>query len=267
MDLKSKDLGNLSYFLHWGIDLHKRRIYFGHVLDVSPSEADESTDFTPTSVGIALRALDKMVDYSNKQPIEIHMSSFGGDSYFMLALIDKLEQIPCKTIFYGSGAIMSAATWVMSVCDERYLAENTSVMLHDSGYWTSEGTHTDIDIANAEDNKRRDDLVQMFAKNSLMPAEFFNIIIRRDLYLTAQETVELGLADALIKKPARGKFRKGVRNKTVTRAKDTRKMKSLVNRLFKRIKVSAPSTLEISMPEDKEEDITLYDNTPDALKE
>src|SRR5271170_5768045 len=106
-----------------GIDLKTRRIYFGRFLDDGD---DNPGDFTQASIELAIRALHKMSLDAPGKPIEIHMNSYGGDPYAMLRLYDEILSCPCQVKFYGGGAIMSAATWIMAVCDERYLYPNAT---------------------------------------------------------------------------------------------------------------------------------------------
>src|ERR1051325_11780330 len=194
------DKSELTDSLVYGIDLKNRRIYFGTCVD----SGDETPgDFTQASVELAIRSLHKMSLDAPGKPIEIHMNSYGGDPYAMLRLYDEILSCPCQVKFYGGGAIMSAATWIMVACDERYLYTHATIMVHDGseGY---EGKHTDVQITAAENKRLQDVLYDIYTNNTRMPKEFWQDVCQRDLYLNSSEAVSLGLADKIVEPKKRG---------------------------------------------------------------
>lgn len=220
----------LTDLLTYGIDIKNRRIYFGLPID---SSEEVASDFTMSSVELAIRALHKMADDSNK-PIEIHMSSYGGDPYAMLRLHDEILASPCQIKFFGGGAIMSAATWIMAVADERYLHENAKVMLHDGWEDPGVGKHTDLLISAKEAKVLQARLYEIYAKNSKMPVVFWQDVCQRDLFLTAQEAIILGLADKIIEPKKRGNLRK-LRQATFKTKTKNQDMRNLLNEIYGRI--------------------------------
>lgn len=226
----------LDELLSYGIDLKNRRIYFGSPLDGSN---EDLCDFTQASVELAVRALHKMSSEAPGKPIEIHMFSFGGSPYEMLRLYDEIHACPCQIKFFGSGAIMSSATWIMAGSDERYLHPNATVMVHD-GSDGFEGKHTDGQIQAAEMKRLQNKLYEIYADNSRMPIEFWADVCQRDLYLTASEAVSLGLADKVIEPKKRGNLRK-VRYAALKKEPDTKEMNKLLKEVYSRInKVKIP---------------------------
>lgn len=218
---------NLAY----GVDLKNRRIYFGVNLD--SADSDEATGFNPASVEYAVRALHRMASDAPNKPIELHMNSFGGSIYAMLRLHDEILACPCQVKFFGGGAIMSAATWIMAACDERYLHPNATVMIHelsdDHGY----NKHTDIKINTAENIRLMDVLTDIYATNTRMPKEFWLDISQKDVYLSAGEAVSLGLADRILEPKKRGNLRKA-RQAALKKDVDPKEMKDLVKSLYER---------------------------------
>lgn len=214
----------------YGVDEKNRRIYFGVPID---SYHSSHSDFTLDSVGHAIRAMDKMISDYPKKPIELHMNSYGGDPYAMLHLHDYILSAPCQIKFFGGGAIMSAATWVMAACDERYLYPHATVMVH-NGWEGIEGNYTDVHIHADESKRLMELLYKIYADNSHMPKDFWKEVCQRDLYLTAKETIALGLADKLVEPKKRGNFRK-MRDGLLAKAPDQKTMTAISNRLLARI--------------------------------
>lgn len=227
MSLKTETENTISS----GVDESARRVFFGRYLPNASEE--EGNGFDEISVNYAIRAILKMVDQNPKKPIEIHMQSYGGDPYAMMYLHDIILAAPCQFKFFGGGAIMSAATWVLAVCDERYLYENTRVMVH-SGSLSLDDRFPDAEIRMAEEKRLQDELEHIYAKNSRMPKAFWTEICKRDTYLSAQEVVLLGLADKVIEPKRRGSLRK-MRQAALAEKIPTSVMKKLVTKIYHRI--------------------------------
>jgi hypothetical protein len=164
----------------------------------------------------------------------------------MLALYDTIQSVTCQIKFYGKGAIMSAATWIMAGCDERYLYPNTTVMVHE-GWEENMGTLTGLKIDSDESHRLQSKLEEIYAENSRMPKNFWTEVCKRDLYLTAEEAVYLGLADRIVTPSKRGSLRK-VRQNHLGQEIDTKKLAKFVDKLFKRIHVSSKIDLKLSEP-------------------
>lgn len=261
--MKNKD--DFESYLVYGIHIPNRKIFFGSTLG---SEDEDNDDFQVNSVSLAIRAIDLMVSMNSK-PIEIHMTSFGGSVYHMMALKDKMLESPVKFIFYGSGRISSAATWIMAIADERYLSADCTVMIHNGGTYRTEETSltkmTDATIESEEDERIQDRLNEIYAENSRMPKSFWDMIVQRDCYMTAEETILLGLADVLTPHRKRGTFRKK-RQAALETIPSKRQMDSLVKKLLKRVKLdSFAKSIEVKVPEEKFEEIPQYDNTNEEL--
>jgi ATP-dependent Clp protease protease subunit len=188
-----------------GIDETNRRIFFGRYL--STADAEIGNGFDNISVEYAVRSLIKMASDNNKKPIEIYMNSYGGDPYSMMYLYDAIQSCPCQVKFFGGGAIMSAATWIMAGCDERYLYPGTTIMIHNGSY-SIDDRFTDGEIRLAEEKRLQDFLEHIYEKNSRMSKEFWQDVCKRDLYLTADEAITLGLADKIVEPKKRGTLRK-----------------------------------------------------------
>ncbi len=263
--MKAQDA--LENYLIYGLHIPNRKIYFG-VVSSADGEPGDQSDFGHCSVALAIRAIDLMVDMNSK-PIEIHMCSYGGDPYFMMALKDKILESPVKFKFYGRGRISSAATWIMAVCDERYLSEDTTIMVHNGGTWrdgeSGETKMTDQSIEAEEDERLQDRLNELYAQNSKFPKSFWDLIVQRDCYMTAEEAVMLGLADEIVAPKRRLSFRKK-RQAHLASTPSKRQMDVLVKRLLKRVKMDKfAKDIKIHVPEDKSEELPDYDNTQQEL--
>lgn len=248
----------LENYLVYGIDDKNRRIFFGNPLDWG---YEDQGDFHQSSVELAVRAIKRMEKDHPDKPIEICMNSYGGDAYALLYLIDTILSCNCQIKFIGGGSIMSAATWVLAVCDERYLYPNSTIMLHDGWTWIH-GKTTDVAISADEDKNLQDKLTNIFVENSYMPKDWWETVLQRDLYIKPNEALQIGLADFIIEPKKRGNLRKKRTTSLIKNKPSTKDMKKLVNNLYKRIKVNVPTEITINIPKDEIDTSLTIDETP-----
>jgi ATP-dependent Clp protease, protease subunit len=147
----------------------------------------------------------KWITYENLDSkdkiLTVYINSTGGSLYDAFALIDviKNSKFPVRTI--AMGACMSAAFLIFTsgTKGERYAAKNASLMCHqftesmDNKYHDLKATMRENDLC----NQRMIDILREATglstariKSKLLPAS--------DVYLTAEEAVDLGVADQLL---------------------------------------------------------------------
>lgn len=254
----------MENYLVYGIHIQNRRIDFG-----PPANQihEEGNDIEYTSISLAIRAIDLMVELSSK-PIELHMTCYGGDPEFMMALYDKIQESPVKFIFYGRGHIGSSAVWIMCGCDERYLSENTQVLIHNGSTLYEKNTEmklTDSGIDYKNDARLQEKLNRILAQNSRMPKKFWDAIVQRDCVINAQEAFTLGLIEGVIPSRKRGNFRQK-RISVLSKHPAPRTLKALSQKLMARISLPvAFKDLKVHVPKEKFESFEEYDNTDEVL--
>jgi len=249
----------LDELLSYGVDLKNRKIYFGLPLDAS---SEDSGDFLQSSVELAIRALHKLASDAPGKPIELHMNSYGGSPYDMLRLYDEIHACPCQIKFFGGGAIMSSATWIMAGCDERYLHPNTTIMIHDGWEEGVDQNHTDKKISVKEAQRLQQRLNKIYAENSRMPEDFWADIVQRDVFMTAEEAIMLGLADKLVEYKKRGNLRKS-RQAALKKEPDPKQFKKLIKDIYTRIERIKVPHIELNEPKQEETDPKIViDDTP-----
>jgi ATP-dependent protease ClpP protease subunit len=262
MAKRTTDASVLENWIKYGVDLAHRRVDFGYIDGYT--EDGHPNEFWEATINVAVRSIRKMLDISNA-PIEIHMSSWGGSPHDMLALYDLIHEAPCKFIFYGRGKIMSAATWIMCSCDERYVSKNTRIMIHD-GWDGDSGKATDFEIYGDEGKEFQNRLNELYAENSYMDKKFWETFVRRDLYLWPEEAMKLGLIDGIVPYKKRGNFRKGPRSTTFNNPPSKSVLTRLSKKLANRIKLPGNLDININITKEEFEDIESYDNSDLELK-
>jgi len=249
----------LSDQLLYGIDFKARIIHFGVELD---SSNEDPSAFTGASVEMAIRAIQKMVSEAPHKPIELHVSSYGGDAYAALRLHDEILACSAQIRFYGGGAIMSAASIIMAACDERYLHVNSRVMIHELST-SVDGRHSDLKIDSKENEAIHSTMCDIYAANSRLPKEFWLDIMSKDLYMSAAEAVSIGLCDFIIEPKKRGNLRK----KRQVQMKKEVDLKKLVKDLYDRTGRSRVPRIELNaVIKEPSDSSVVIDSTPMETK-
>jgi ATP-dependent Clp protease protease subunit len=154
------------------------------------------------SIGDAVKWLIyENLDVSREKVLTLYINSTGGDLYQAFGLIDVMRSSHHVVRTIGIGSIMSAAFLIFASGDkgQRYAAKNTSFMCHqfsesmEDKYHDLKATMKENDICNdkmVSILKDATGLAPSVIKKKLLPAS--------DVYLTAQEVLDLGIADHIL---------------------------------------------------------------------
>lgn len=132
--------------------------------------------------------------------LTLYINSIGGDLYDAFAVIDlmKSSKVPIKTI--GIGSLMSAAfmIFVSGQKGSRVLTKNTSIMCHQfsSSY---EGKEHDIKASEREVRFVKQRMLDIIKDSTEMDERTIKrkLLPPSDVWLSAQECLELGVADII----------------------------------------------------------------------
>jgi ATP-dependent Clp protease protease subunit len=133
--------------------------------------------------------------------LTLYINSTGGDLYQAFALIDVIKQSRHTISTVALGACMSAAFLIFAAGSkgQRFASKNTSFMCHqfsesmDNKYHDLKATMKENDTCNQrmiDILKDATGLTPSKIKAKLLPAS--------DVYLTSEETINLGIADKLM---------------------------------------------------------------------
>lgn len=179
LDEQEQTPDNLEYIIS-GIDIESRRIEFrGEVNEVMSSTI--------------IRALLKMSQKSH-EPIEIYLSSPGGDVYEGLAIYDAIMECPCDIHIIASGKIMSAAFIIFLAGDIRIAAFHTTFMMHSVSYDPGNGIVKSHEVQVNEGKRINNVFLDIMAARTNRTKKFwYRTILNQDKYLNLQDAVEVGI--------------------------------------------------------------------------
>lgn len=146
---------------------------------------------------------------SPKKPIVIHMKTCGGLWEEGMAIYDAIKACPSKVIILNYTHARSMSSLIFQAADKRVMMPHSSFMFHD-GYYGIEGTVKTVRSGIEFDKKNDIEMLNIYAeqmnKKGSKAGEGLSKIKKwlryqmdkkEDVYLTAREAVDLGLADCI----------------------------------------------------------------------
>jgi len=145
------------------------------------------------------------VEEGEERPEDLHLliSTGGGAVYEMFGIIDMMNIVKRRRDIstLGTGKIFSAGVPILASGKKgkRFVTRNARIMMHRCSAGNM-GSTADIKVTHDEMRVMEDQMVQVIAENSkLSVGEIHNMFSKNtDEYFSAQEAIEMGLADEII---------------------------------------------------------------------
>ncbi len=159
-------------------------------------------DITEENINDAIRWLIYENTSDEEKELTLYINSTGGLLNDAFALIDLMRNSKHTIKTVGLGNVMSSAFLIFAAGtrDHRYIAKNASILSHQYSDEISETKHHDIKSFSKECDNVNERMVELLKtctdlngstiKRKLLPAS--------DVWLKAEELVELGIADYIL---------------------------------------------------------------------
>lgn len=139
----------------------------------------------------------------SENDIIMYINSPGGEVTAGLAIYDTMEFIKpdVSTVVMGQACSMGSFLAQAGAAGKRYVLPNSRTMIHQpSG--GARGMASDIEITYKEIMNIKNKMIELYVKHNTAGKTFeqFERDMDRDLFLSAQEAVDYGLADKIITK-------------------------------------------------------------------
>ncbi len=174
--------------------------YFQYGIDIANRCIFLTDEVTEESIGHVVKGLYMMDSQNNNNdPIELRISSHGGDIYEMFGLHDVTRTLKSPVYTMGMGKVMSAAVLLLA-CGEkknRWAGANTSFMIHvpswDEGFQTLHGHKIDV----TECERLWDRWYKLMGHYTKRDEKFWRKQCARkmDIYFDAETALEWGIID------------------------------------------------------------------------
>ena len=131
-------------------------------------------------------------------PVNLMINSPGGDVHEMFGIIDYIESLDVKVNTICRGRAFSAAAIILTCgTGTRMMSKRSTVMFHQSSSFLG-GKMSDI-TAYLDNVKNLEKIIySMLAERTKKDAAWWKDNMKSDLYLTAEELLEIGVIDQII---------------------------------------------------------------------
>ena len=160
---------------------------------------DEITEFTTFDfITRARLILRNRPEEKSNEPINIILNSPGGSVYDMNGLIDYMNTLSVPVNIIVRGKAMSAAAVILAAATgKRFASKRSTIMFHEPSSMGI-GKQSDLKANVKHIGNMEDDTNKLLGEVTNKPAEWWEKEQKVDLYLNAQEALDLGVIDEII---------------------------------------------------------------------
>lgn len=208
--LKLKRTDDPIYYIHeYGVDTDASHIYLmGDEMYVNEAGTEPGVEYVMANKFI--KNLNILMRRKPDMPIIIHMKTCGGDFVEGMAIFDAIKTCPWPITIINYSHARSMSSIIFQAANKRVMLPHSHFMFHE-GTFGIDGTQKQVYSA-VDFNKKVGDptmlniYAEMMNKQGLMKGKGISRITKylisemmkkEDVYLTAQEAVDLGLADEI----------------------------------------------------------------------
>jgi len=141
-----------------------------------------------------------------EKDINLYINSPGGSVTAGFAIYDTIQHLKSdvQTICLGQAASMAALILTAGTAGKRMVLPSSRVLIHQP-WGGAQGQARDIGIQSREIIRLKKMTIQYFADHTGKSAEQIAADMERDLYMSAQDAVDYGIADSILKREKNGK--------------------------------------------------------------
>jgi ATP-dependent Clp protease, protease subunit len=141
-----------------------------------------------------------------EKDINLYINSPGGSVTAGLAIYDTIQHLKSdvQTICLGQAASMAALILTAGTQGKRMVLPSSRVLIHQP-WGGAQGQARDIGIQSREIIRLKKMTIQYFADHTGKSIEQIAADMERDLYMSAQDAVDYGIADSILKRDKNGK--------------------------------------------------------------
>ena len=188
---------DIDRFHDYSLYIPQRTIYIGS--EYSDSEGESGVDAIMASRVIKSFTI---LDTLSADPITILLNNPGGEVNHGLAIYDVIKASKAHVTIKVIGQAMSMGSIILQAADDRIMSENASQMIHYGSLSVDSEARTAYKIA--EECKRIDKWMEKLYLDKIREKQpGFSLgklknLLTNDTFLTARESIELGLADKIL---------------------------------------------------------------------
>jgi len=139
----------------------------------------------------------KCLDENYDPIIHLHVNTYGGSIFAAFAAIDTIRRLKSKIYTYVDGSVASAGTLLIAVGHRRFIGQYSHLLIHQlsSGVY---GKFAEIEDEFFNCSNLMKISKDFYKKYTKMPMKKLEEILKRDIWLNAQECLEYGIVDEIL---------------------------------------------------------------------
>lgn len=178
--------------------------------------------------------------------IWVTINSDGGQIFDGFAIAESLMQHPAKVVTRVIGGAMSIASVIAMAGDERLIAENGTIMIHDPMMPAFGGPSEMRQTAEIID-KMADQIVRAYAEKTRLDADEIRQMMEKETWMDADEAVEMGFATGKLQRNA------------AIGAINARRYENMPLKIYNQIEAAKQSAEKSKSTNDKELEMSVAD--------
>lgn len=129
--------------------------------------------------------------------VHLHLSTYGGSVFAAFSTVDTIRRMKSKVYTYVDGNVASAGTLITAVGNKRYVGLHSNMLIHQlsSGMY---GKYAELEDEMVNLASMMKTLKEFYKKYTKLPMKKIDEILKKDIWLSAQECVDYGLADEIL---------------------------------------------------------------------
>jgi len=160
---------------------------------------------TPLNAQTSSLIVAQLIHLSNEDPeapIQMYVSSPGGEVYAGMGIYDTMKMIPNQISTVAVGVTASFGTVLLTggTKGHRYALPNATIHMHQP-LGGAQGQASDIEIQANEMLRLKKRINEILAENTGQPLEKIEEDTNRDIFMSAEESVNYGLVDHVLEPP------------------------------------------------------------------
>lgn len=141
------------------------------------------------------------LDIDQEPAITLYIKSDGGDLHCGFSAMDHIKNLTARITTVADGLCASAATLLLLAGDRRRMLENSYVLIHQisaDGVW---GKYEELKDHMHNFTKDMERMQKVYETETRIPVRKLKKILKKDLYLDAEQCVRYGLVHDVIRPP------------------------------------------------------------------
>lgn len=129
--------------------------------------------------------------------IHLRVNSGGGSLFDGIAVLDRLRNLKSNVYTYVEGGVASAATLLTIVGKKRFIGKHSMMLIHQLSSFNC-GTFHQLEDGQANNRRFMALVKDIYKTYTKLPMKKIDEILKHDIWFSAQECIEYGLADEII---------------------------------------------------------------------